>query len=316
MYNLVVSGNDTAWELPAYEFQRNRYLECTIGSIKDAHRELSTKVVADLKSYPALFLYERYENMAVVGYIRDVRERGNSVYIEYEFDPDIEPIPGEKIKDLAGELQIDEYNGEQYRTHWAIKQIDLLGILSANGLVSQALSNQGGPVGRLEEMKFKVAFSFPGELREYVKQVSDAIKSTLPAGSVFYDNDFIAQLARPNLDTLLQTIYLKNSDLIVVFLSKDYESKMWCGIEWRTVRSFINSRSDETVMFFRADDASIPGVFAHDGYIETEKFPPEQSAQFVMERIRLLRKKASVSKSRYLLFMKPQMSKGLKIIPS
>ncbi len=289
MYNLLVSGNDTAWDLPAYEFPRSRYLEYTIESIRDAHGDLSTKVVADLKSYPALFLYEQYEKSALVGYIRDIKERGKSVYIEYEFDPDIDPIPGNKIEELASQLQIDEFRGEQYKNHWAIKKVDLLGLLNANGLVSSALANEGAPVGRLEEMKFKVAFSFPGELREYVEQVSNAIKSVLPVGSVFYDNDFVAPLARPNLDTLLQTVYLKNSDLIVVFLSKDYETKMWCGIEWRAVRSFINSRSDETVMFFRADDTSIPGVFAHDGYVDMAKFPPEQGAQFVLERVRLLR---------------------------
>lgn len=289
MYNLLVSGNDTAWDLPAYEFPRSRYLEYTIDSIRDAHGDLSTKVVSDLKSYPALFLYEQYEKSALVGYIRDIKERGNSVYIEYEFDPDIEPIPGEKIEELATQLQIDKSRGEQYRTHWAVKRVDLLGLLNANGLVSQSLANEGAPVGRLEEMKFKVAFSFPGELREYVEQVSNAIKLELQSGSVFYDNDFVAQLARPNLDTLLQTVYLKNSDLIVVFLSKDYEKKMWCGIEWRAVRSFINSRSDETVMFFRADNASIPGVFAHDGYIDMARFPPEQGARFVLERVRLLR---------------------------
>ncbi|HHQ4630056.1 TIR domain-containing protein [Aeromonas hydrophila] len=289
MYNLLISGNDTAWDLPAYEFHRTRYLEYTIDSIRDAHGDLSTKVVADLKSYPALFMYEQYEKNAQVGYIRDIKERGNSLYIEYEFDPDIEPIPGEKIAELAATLQIEEYRGEQYRTHWAIKSVDLLGLLNTHGLVSPELENEGGPVGRLEEMKFKVAFSFPGELREYVEQVSNAVKLVLPAGSVFYDNDFVAQLARPNLDTLLQTVYLKNSDLIVVFLSSDYEKKMWCGIEWRAVRSFINSRNDETVMFFRADDASIPGVFAHDGYVDMAKFPPEQSAKFVLERVRLLR---------------------------
>ncbi|WP_421314719.1 TIR domain-containing protein [Aeromonas veronii] len=289
MYNLLISGNDTAWDLPAYEFHRTRYLEYTIDSIREAHGDLSTKVVADLKSYPALFMYEQYEKNAQVGYIRDIKERGNSLYIEYEFDPDIEPIPGEKIAELAATLQIEEYRGEQYRTHWAIKSVDLLGLLNTHGLVSPELENEGGPVGRLEEMKFKVAFSFPGELREYVEQVSNAVKFVLPAGSVFYDNDFVAQLARPNLDTLLQTVYLKNSDLIVVFLSSDYEKKMWCGIEWRAVRSFINSRNDETVMFFRADDASIPGVFAHDGYVDMAKFPPEQGAKFVLERVRLLR---------------------------
>jgi hypothetical protein len=287
MYNLIVSGNDTAWNLPAYEFQKSRFLEYTIDSLKASHGELSAKVLADLKSYPSLFLYECYEKDAYVGYIREVKERGNSIAIEYDFDKDINQIPAARIKELAQHLQIDEYNGEQFRTHWAVKPVDLLAVLNSHGIGSPSLTNEGGTTGRLEELRFKVAFSFPGELRNYVKTVADAVKNKLPTGSVFYDEDFIAQLARPNLDNLLQTVYLKNSDLIVVFLSEDYDKKMWCGIEWRAVRSFINNRSDETVMLVRADNSNIPGVFPHDGYIDMSRFPPEQVAQFVLERVRL-----------------------------
>jgi len=289
VYNLVVSGNDTAWDLPAYEFPRSRFLEYTIDSIKNQHKELTTQIVSDLKSYPSLFMYERYDREAKVGYIRNIVERGNSVSIEYEFDPAIEPVVPDKLRELASALQIDEYHGEQYRTHWAVKPVDLLATLNAAGLVSKSIENTDGSLGRLEELRFRVAFSFPGELRDYVEGISNHVKKALGPGSVFYDNDFQAQLARPNLDTLLQTVYLKNSDLVVVFLSSDYDKKMWCGIEWRAVRSFINSRSDETVMFFRADNAEVPGVFAHDGYIDVAKFPPEQAAKFVLERVQLLR---------------------------
>jgi len=137
-------------------------------------------------------------------------------------------------------------------------------------------------------MHFRVSFSFPGELRDAVKQVADGVKVALPPGSVFYDDDFVAQLARPNLDTLLQTVYLKNSDLIIVFLSKKYETKMWCGIEWRAVRSLINSRSDETVMFVRSDECDVPGVFLQDGYVDMTRFPPDQIAKFVLERAKLV----------------------------
>lgn len=289
MYNLIMSGNDTAWDLPAYEYPRSRFLEYTDDAIKASHGTLNAKVIADLKSFPSLFLYEQYQKDAYVGYIRDIKERGSSIAIEYEFDRDIGPIPAGKIKDLAAAIGISDRGGEQYRTHWAIKPINLLAVLSEHGLASPALDNESGAPGRLEEIRFKVAFSFPGELREYVKAVSDVVKRSLPAGSVFYDDDFIAQLARPNLDSLLQTVYLRNSDLIVVFLSADYERKMWCGIEWRAVRSFINNRSDETVMFVRADNANVPGVFPHDGYIDMARFPPEQVAAFVLERSRLQR---------------------------
>jgi hypothetical protein len=237
MYNLIMSGNDTAWELPAYEFSRSRFLEYTEDELRISHGTLTAKVITDLKSFPSLFLYEQFQKDAYVGYIREIKERGNSIAIEYEYDRDIRSISAKRIRDIAKSLCIDESGGEQYRTHWAIKPVDLLSVLSDNGLASSVPANEGGAAGRLEELRFKVAFSFPGELRQYVEAVSDVVKKGLPAGSVFYDDDFRAQLARPNLDTLLQTVYLKNSDLIVVFLSADYDAKMWCGIALRAYSS-------------------------------------------------------------------------------
>jgi hypothetical protein len=70
----------------------------------------------------------------------------------------------------------------------------------------------------VEEMRFKVALTFPGERRSFVEAVAIELKKRLSVGSVFYDRDFTSQLARPNLDTMLQRIHLNNSDLVVVFL--------------------------------------------------------------------------------------------------
>lgn len=79
--------------------------------------------------------------------------------------------------------------------------------------------------------RFRVALSFPGERRPFVAAVADNLKLTLGNDAVFYDSDYVAELARPNLDLLLQRIYHDNSDLIVVFLGGDYAAKEWCGLE-------------------------------------------------------------------------------------
>ena len=116
-------------------------------------------------------------------------------------------------------MQFDIGRWEMNRTHWAIKDEDLLKVLATHGLIP---ANESGAPQRLEDMHFKVALSFPGEHRDYVEKVSTELQARLPARSVFYDRDFTAQLARPNLDTLLQPIYAENSDLVVVFLSENY----------------------------------------------------------------------------------------------
>lgn len=81
----------------------------------------------------------------------------------------------------------------------------------------------------LAEKRFKVALSFPGERRPFVGKVATCLQQQL--GDVFYDLYYEAELARPNLDTLLQRIYHDNSELIVVFLCAEYSSKEWTGLE-------------------------------------------------------------------------------------
>ena len=84
-------------------------------------------------------------------------------------------------------------------------------------------------------MRFKVALSFQGEKREYIAAVAAEVKKRLGAGAVFYDKDFTAQLARPNLDTLMQRIYLNNSDLVVVFLCAACLCGLCWAVLWRVV---------------------------------------------------------------------------------
>jgi TIR domain len=140
---------------------------------------------------------------------------------------------------------------------------------------------------RLEELSFRVAMSFPGEHRSFVATVVNALRSHLPTDSIFYDHDYQAQLAKPNLDTLLQRIYRDKSELIVIFLCKMYAEKQWCGLEWRAIRDMIKSRQDERIMFVRFDDSAIDGVFSLDGYIDAREHGPQKVAEFILERLSL-----------------------------
>lgn len=134
--------------------------------------------------------------------------------------------------------------------------------------------------------RFRVALSFPGECRPVVLAVAEHLKGELGQESVFYDNDYVAELARPNLDLLLQRIYHRNSDLVVVFLSGDYASKEWCGLEWRAIRDVIKQRRDATVMLLRLDQAQVSGLFGIDGYIDVANWSAAQIADAIVKRLR------------------------------
>lgn len=139
-------------------------------------------------------------------------------------------------------------------------------------------------VRRVDDIRYKVAVSFPGEKRDFVSQVVDFLRPTLGPDAIFYDFDYQAQLARPNLDTLLQDIYRNRSELLVVFLCAEYNQKQWCGLEWRAVRDIIKGKVYDRVMLVRFDDAAVEGVFSIDGYIDARIHSPQRIAEFIAER--------------------------------
>lgn len=134
-------------------------------------------------------------------------------------------------------------------------------------------------------MRFKVALSFPGERREYVSKIAEGLADRLGKNAVFYDKYYEAHLAKPNLDTTLQTIYLERSDLIVVFICEEYEQKEWCGLEWRAIRDIIKQRRDEDIMPMRFDDAKIRGLLSIDGYIDVRKRSIEEVVNLICQRL-------------------------------
>lgn len=135
---------------------------------------------------------------------------------------------------------------------------------------------------------FDVAFSFPGEFRDYVESIAVEIERAIGPNSYFYDNNYKAQLARPSLDTLLQDIYRNRARLNVVFLCEKYQEKEWCGIEYRAIREIIKEREHERVMFVKMDEGNVDGVFSTDGYIDGRAHSPIEVAEFIRERVSLL----------------------------
>ena len=177
MYNLLVSSNKEAWDLGAYEYDRSRFLEWTPDSITRKFTKLTAKNIEQLKSIPAVFAYEGTDELTRVGYLRRISERGRSVLVEFEFEDSIPGFPFSALKPV--QLKLDIPNGEMYRTHWAVKDEDLFETLRSIGLVKSGLFAGDAAVGRVEEMRFKVALSFAGENRDFVAEVAEEIKKRL-----------------------------------------------------------------------------------------------------------------------------------------
>jgi hypothetical protein len=137
-------------------------------------------------------------------------------------------------------------------------------------------------------LRFDVALSFPGEHRETVKAIAESLSQAFPRERIFYDHWYDHELARPDLDVYLQRIYHEQSRLVVVFLCAAYESKEWCGLEWRAVRDLIKKRKTDDIMFVRFDKSPVSGTFSIDGYLDAEHKSPAEIAMAVAKRFALL----------------------------
>jgi hypothetical protein len=134
--------------------------------------------------------------------------------------------------------------------------------------------------------RFRVAVSFPGEVRELVESVVRLLETRLGKKSIFYDKDFEAELAVVDLDLRLQRIYRDESDLIVVFVAKEYNKKEWCGLEWRGIRDLIRSVRSRDIMLLKMKGAQMPsGTFFGDGYVDISDRSAKEIAGLIYERL-------------------------------
>lgn len=146
MYNLLMVASLGHWDNGEAEFDLGRFLEYTAAPIKARFTPLDDDCVAALMGMPALFAYEaQCAQPARVGRITRIRHRTNALALCFEFDPAIPPIPHETVSRLAKALDCDGW--EQNRTHWAIKDVDLLQVLATAGV--PGTTSRGEEVARL-----------------------------------------------------------------------------------------------------------------------------------------------------------------------
>ena len=282
LYNLLISGNENAWESNSVIFDLNRCIvEYTDKDLIDRFVKLGKHEVNEIKNFPCIFAYEDYCNKdAFIGYIKDILVRQNGVKITFE---KIEMLSIENLHKLQFELDIQSW--ELNRTHWAIKKVNLYKELQSIGIDLKAIKIHQ-PID-ITKHYFDVSFTFAGESRDIVEQVVKELEEILGKDHIFYDNNYISQLARPSLDILLQDIYRNRSKLIVAFLCKKYQDNMWCGLEFRVIREIIMEKEINKIMYIRTDTGHVDGVFNTDGYIDVTKFSPLQIAKFINERLSL-----------------------------
>lgn len=131
MYHLLVKSN--GWSQARDSIDGERVFEYTDDGISEEFAPGGTLDLARISVIPALLATETKGSgpqVARVGYVTGARRSGNTVAVEYSYDPEIAPVPNTVLEKLSGELAIARY--EFSRTHWAIKDVDLFKVLLRN----------------------------------------------------------------------------------------------------------------------------------------------------------------------------------------
>jgi hypothetical protein len=290
MFNLFIRGSLDGWDGQPWETARNRCLnehEFTKKPLVERYGSFDAASVSALRQLPCIFADEidRFRGNArlpSLGIIDEVEVRDQGLRVSYHLTP-ISPFF--TVADMATMLfDLDMQEWELSRTHWAVKDVDLSKVLGRRGITLPAWARPQTPTVDITRHYFDVALSFPGSARPLVKTIADELERTLGPNTCFYDNNYTAQLARPSLDVLLQDVYRNRSKLIVVFLGGQYQTRDWCGVEFRAIKEMLLRRDFHQIMFVKLDDEPVEGVFATDGYVDSRAHDPRSIARFIAER--------------------------------
>jgi MoxR-like ATPase len=151
MYNLLITSHDEAWEerSGSYQFSIERFLEYTDPELRTQFRQFDEKTIDRLRTLPTLFAYEvDLDKPARVGRITAIERKDSWITLSFEIPRDAPSIDSEEFVELQGELGITE-SFELNRTHWAVKDANLLEVLGRSRGVSARDRNLLASANRL-----------------------------------------------------------------------------------------------------------------------------------------------------------------------
>lgn len=137
----------------------------------------------------------------------------------------------------------------------------------------------------MSDKRFRIAFSFAGEKRDFVAEVAALLAKQFGQDAILYDKFHSAEFSRSDLAFYLPDLYREKADLVVVVFCPDYETKEWCGLEWSAIYSLLKARRVGEVMLTRFARVEAKGLHGLAGYTDLDELSPQQAADEILERL-------------------------------
>ncbi|MBI3364818.1 MAG: NACHT domain-containing protein, partial [Ignavibacteriae bacterium] len=133
--------------------------------------------------------------------------------------------------------------------------------------------------------RFRIAFSFAGEKRDFVAKVAEILAGRFSEEEILYDKYHQAEFSRSDLAFYLPDLYEKEADLVVAVFCPDYENKEWCGLEWNAIFGLLKKRKVDEVMLTRFGRVEGKGLRGLAGYTDLDDLTPWATATLILERL-------------------------------
>ncbi len=269
MFNLLISGDDTAWESgPRMRISADRFGEYS-GDEFDAISLTNPKSLKALERVHTLLMYESGVSspggdVVRVGQVRDIRSKSGDVTFRFV---ESGRLDCRVVEGLRQRLGIDSW--EFNRTHWAIKDGDL----------PQDLLRTITEVSK----QYDIVLSFAGEDRGYVSQVADILSAQ--GVEVFYDEYEKVTLWGKDLVEHLDSVYRNQARFCVMFISKHYADKVWTSHERKSALARALENREEYILPARFDDTAIPGLRPTVGYVDLRTHSPSVLARLILQKL-------------------------------
>lgn len=143
----------------------------------------------------------------------------------------------------------------------------------------------------MSDYPYEVAVSFSGSDRARVLSIVEEMGRALGKDRIYYDKEHEHQLHRPRMDEMLIDIYVRQSRLVIVFVSAQYIQRQWCQTEWKAIRTLretmpgaVNQPSHLRVAILRLDATPLPGLNPNDGFLDISSLSTARCVEYLLKR--------------------------------
>lgn len=141
--------------------------------------------------------------------------------------------------------------------------------------------------------RFAVAFSLAGEQRQRVLPIAQEVEAILGRSTVFYDDWYEHWIAGTDADLLLQELYERGAELVVVCVSGAYAYKPWTRTEHRAVRARLMKAATmedrHQILPVRVGDGEVDGVLFNEIVPDLRHKTVVEAAELIVARLNLIR---------------------------